>query len=74
MVHSSPTLWAKAKREGLRYLLLYSFYQKNSDKIQLNNFDDNLTDLSEESVDPLSEIVYYLKGKTLKKEVILFNI
>jgi hypothetical protein len=24
--------------------------------------------LSEESVDPLSEIVYYLKGKTLKKE------
>lgn len=36
----------------------------------MNNFDDNLTELSEESIDPMSEIVYYLKGKTLKKEVI----
>ena len=32
-----------------------------------------MTDLSEESIDAMSEIVYYLKGKTLKKDVMCNN-
>ncbi len=62
----------REKKEDPKYSF-YLFY-KNSDKIQLNNFDDNLTELSEESIDPISEIVYYLKGKTLKKEVYIIQI
>ena len=34
--------------------------------MQFTGLDNNYTDLSEESVDPISEIIYYLKGKTIK--------